>query len=103
VECLRDLEGGGEEIELRQKNGVRPVVVDGLGSENLTRFLVRCGVDGGVAIPCARSEAPSFSSCQGRCTFEPALLRLLRLTAIGRVSATSIMDSSCIAMESAII
>src|SRR5277367_1159683 len=52
VERLRDLDGGGEERELRPRNGVRPVVAVGLGSENLTRFLVRCGVDGGVAIPC---------------------------------------------------
>jgi hypothetical protein len=42
VEARRDLDGGGEDMEFRQKKGVRPVV-DGEepGSENLTRFFFR--------------------------------------------------------------
>lgn len=89
-------------MELRQKNGVRPVVVDGPGSENLTRFLVRCGVVGGVAIPFAR-EGCSFLSCVARCKFEAPLLRLFLPTAIGSVSSRSSMDPSCISSSPAII
>lgn len=41
VDRLRDFEGGGEEMELRPRNGVKPVSVVGLDSENLTLFLDR--------------------------------------------------------------
>jgi hypothetical protein len=53
VESLRL--DGDEEIEVRKINGVKPVAgIAGPGSEKRTRFLVLCGVAGGVSMPYAR-------------------------------------------------
>ena len=51
------------------------------GSENRTRFLARFGVAGGVEIPCG----PVTAVCKFGCDMElgPALLRLIRRTAMG--------------------
>jgi hypothetical protein len=100
VECLRDLDGGGEDIEFRQKKGVRPVVDELPGSENLTRFFARCGVAGGVAMPCTCCDVISTLGWESRSKLE-VLPRLVSLWAIGRSSSRSMngifdmLSSSC--------